>query len=189
MSATCSSAPATPMSVELETEPKKIVTLQSSDGELFEVELEVALLSQTIKNIVEDLDDYTSTPLPLPNVSSKELVRVLEFCRYHQQHGHGRPQAPADGVDAANRVQHMSFSEKNEIEQWNIQFLLPLELRPDVYDLMLAARDLNIESLVDVICRRVADAIIACKTPEEVKALLPEKEAAIERENQWAYNN
>ncbi|MCO5552908.1 hypothetical protein L7F22_006427 [Adiantum nelumboides] len=85
MSATCSSAPATPMSVELKPESKKTVTLQSSDGELFEVELEVALLSQTIKNIVEDLDDYTSAPLPLPNVSSKELVHVLEFCRCHQQ--------------------------------------------------------------------------------------------------------
>ncbi|MCO5557540.1 hypothetical protein L7F22_011106 [Adiantum nelumboides] len=187
MSASCSSAPATPI--------KKMVTLQCRDGELFEVELEVALLSQTIKNIVEDLDDCTSAPLPLPNVSSKELVLVLEFC-HHQQHEHGRLPAPADGVEAAGSSQQISFSGKDEIEQWNAQFLLHLQLIPDVFDLILAASYLHIQSLVDLGCRRIANDIIDCNSPEEVRALLgivndftPEEEAAIKRENQWAYTD
>ncbi|MCO5567604.1 hypothetical protein L7F22_021298 [Adiantum nelumboides] len=178
MSASCSSAPATPpMSVELEPEPKKMVTLQSSDGELFKVELEVALLSRTIKNIVEGMDDCTSAPLHLPNVSSTELVRVLEFCRYHvEQHERGRPPAvPADGVDAAGRRQQISSSKKDNIEEWNAQFLSSLQLRPDVCALLLAARSLDIQSLVDLTCRRIADAIV------EVGAA----STAVKREKNW----
>ncbi|MCO5557537.1 hypothetical protein L7F22_011103 [Adiantum nelumboides] len=204
MSGTCSSASATPMLVELaepepkmvslkssdgdqlfevelesEPEPKKMVTLQSSDGELFEVELDVALLSRTIKNMidVEDLDDCTSAPLPLVNVSSAELVRVLEFCRYHvEQHEQRRPPGPADGVDAAGRRQQISSSKK-EIEEWNAQFLLSLDqLRPDVYDLLLAASYLDIQSLVDLTSRHIGNDFTR-------------GEAAIKRKNEWAYTD
>lgn len=55
--------------------------LRSSDNENFEVEEAVAVESQTIKHMIED--DCADTTIPLPNVSSKILAKVIEYCKKH----------------------------------------------------------------------------------------------------------
>ena len=55
-------------------------TLRSSDGEEFVVEEAVAMESSTIKHMIEDECDGV---IPLPNVTSKILARVIEYCRKH----------------------------------------------------------------------------------------------------------
>ncbi|KAI3875406.1 hypothetical protein MKW98_000083 [Papaver atlanticum] len=64
----------------------KMVTLKSSDGETFDVEESVALQSQTIKHIVED--DCADNGIPLPNVTSKILAKVIEYCRKHDDNAY-----------------------------------------------------------------------------------------------------
>ena len=59
----------------------KMIVLKSSDGETFEVEEIVALESQTIKHMIED--DCADTSIPLPNVTSKILSKVIEYCKKH----------------------------------------------------------------------------------------------------------
>lgn len=61
----------------------KKITLKSSDGETFEVEeaVAVAVESQTIKLMIED--NCADSGIPLPNVTSKILAKVIDYCKKH----------------------------------------------------------------------------------------------------------
>ena len=78
------------------------VNLKASDNELFEVEEIVAFESQTIKDMVEDTG--TESVIPLLNVSSKILSKVIEYCRYHAlevpKSGDDKPGLSEDDVKA-----------------------------------------------------------------------------------------
>ncbi|KAL2644325.1 hypothetical protein R1flu_011912 [Riccia fluitans] len=58
-----------------------IVKMIPSEGEMFEVTEAVAYECQMVKIMTEDTG--TSNPIPLPNVSSKILSKVIEYCKYH----------------------------------------------------------------------------------------------------------
>ena len=64
-----------------EGDNKKMITLRSSDNEEFEVEEAVAMESQTIRHMIED--DCADNGIPLPNVNSKILSKVIEYCNKH----------------------------------------------------------------------------------------------------------
>jgi hypothetical protein len=83
------------------------VTLKSSDAELFDVDEAVAFESQTIKNMIESTG--TTSALPLPNVSSKILAKVIEYCKYHIE-----AEKPAD--------EKLAISE-DEIKTWDQEFV------------------------------------------------------------------
>ncbi|MCO5611227.1 hypothetical protein L7F22_065478 [Adiantum nelumboides] len=57
------------------------VKLKSSDDEMFEVEEVVGFESQTMNDMVEDTG--TDSVIPLLNVSSKILSKLIEYYRYH----------------------------------------------------------------------------------------------------------
>lgn len=56
----------------------KKVTLLSSDGEEFEVDEAAAVQSQTIRHMIED--GCAHSGIPLPNVTSQILAKVIEYC-------------------------------------------------------------------------------------------------------------
>ncbi|RXI06416.1 hypothetical protein DVH24_018458 [Malus domestica] len=188
----------------------KKITLKSSDGESFEVEEAVALESQTIKHMIED--DCADNGIPLPNVTSKILAKVIEYCKRH--------------VDAAKPDEKIS---EDDLKAWDQEFvkvdqatLFDLILGFGIWGLVwvrvfelgigvncvvfwdrvadlgvfydgLAANYLNIKSLLDLTCQTVAD-MIKGKTPEEIRKTFninndftPEEEEEVRRENQWAF--
>ncbi|KAJ2444724.1 hypothetical protein GGF42_006216, partial [Coemansia sp. RSA 2424] len=59
-----------------------MVVLQSSDGKDFTVDIAVAKQSKLISNLIEDIGE-SDEPIPLPNVASKVLEKVIEYCEYH----------------------------------------------------------------------------------------------------------
>ncbi|KAG5530166.1 hypothetical protein RHGRI_030515 [Rhododendron griersonianum] len=155
----------------MSTASKKI-TLKSSDGEAFEVEEVVALESQTIKHMIED--DCADSVIPLPNVTSKILAKVIEYCKKH--------------VETPKTEDR---SAEDELKTWDAEFVKVEQ--PVLFDLILAANYLNIKSLLDLTCQTVAD-MIKGKTPEEIRKTFnikndftPEEEDEVRRENQWAF--
>mgnify|MGYP001792075002 CR=1 FL=1 len=62
------------------------IKLQSLDGEVFEVETEIAKQSVTIKTMLEDLgvDEEEDEAIPLPNVNAAILKKVIQWCTYHK---------------------------------------------------------------------------------------------------------
>ena len=92
---------------------KKMITLRSSDGEEFEVEEAVAMESQTIRHMIED--DCADNGIPLPNVNSKILSKVIEYCNKHVHAA-----KPAD--DAAPAVADASAGAE-DLKNWDAEFV------------------------------------------------------------------
>ncbi|KAJ4834531.1 SKP1-like protein 1A [Turnera subulata] len=158
----------------MSTEAKKI-TLKSSDGETFEVDQVVALESQTIKHMIED--DCVDNEIPLPNVTSKILAKVIEYCKKH--------------VEEAAADKDKDKSSDEALKNWDTDFVKVDQ--NTLFDLILAANYLNIKGLLDLTCQTVAD-MIKGKTPEEIRKTFnikndftPEEEEEVRRENQWAF--
>ena len=58
-----------------------IIKLQSSDGEIFPVDVDIARQSVTIKTMLDDLgmDEDEEEVVPLPNVNAGILKKVASF--------------------------------------------------------------------------------------------------------------
>ncbi|KAI3698852.1 hypothetical protein L2E82_42724 [Cichorium intybus] len=151
----------------------KVIVLRSSDGETFEVAEAVALESQTIKHMIED--DCANTIIPLPNVTSKTIAKVIEYCKKHVD-------TPETDDKTAKESLNSFDTEFVKVDQGTL------------FDLILAANYLNIKSLLDLTCQAVAD-MMRGKNPEEIRKLFnikndftPEEEAEVRRENSWAFD-
>ncbi|CEG00859.1 E3 ubiquitin ligase, SCF complex, Skp subunit [Ostreococcus tauri] len=147
------------------------VTLRSSDDETFVVDDDVAFLSETIKSIIEDTEDESM--VPLPNVSSKILAKVIEYAKFH--------------VDAkkANEAEA-------KIKEFNTEFVKVDQAT--LFEIILAANYLNMKGLLDLTCMTVAN-MMKGKTPEEIRKTFnikndftPEEEEEVRKENQWAFD-
>jgi S-phase kinase-associated protein 1 len=63
----------------------KTVHLVSQEGESFDVNLAVAKMSELVKTMIdEDQDDEEAQEIPLPNVKSAILAKVIEFCQHYR---------------------------------------------------------------------------------------------------------
>ncbi|OWM80938.1 SKP1-like protein 1A [Punica granatum] len=156
------------------------INLRSSDGETFEVDEAVALESQTIRHMIED--DCADNGIPLPNVTSKILAKVVEYCKKHVE-------AAAESK-SEDRPSPATAAE-DELKAWDADFVKVDQAT--LFDLILAANYLNIKSLLDLTCQTVAD-MIKGRTPEEIRKTFnikndftPEEEEEVRRENQWAF--
>jgi len=151
--------------------------LVSSEGQTFEVEESVATNSQLIKNMVED--SGTDEEIPLPNVKSAILEKVIEYCR------HLKEEAPSE-IEKPLKTQVM----QDIVSAWEAAFIdMEQEM---LFELILAANYLDIKPLLDLSCAKVAT-MLKGKTPEEIRRTFniendftPEEEAQIREENRWA---
>jgi len=154
-----------------ESSTKKII-LKSSDGDTFVIAKAVAMKSQTVKNLIEDVGEDTG--IPISEVTGRILAKVIEYCKKHVE------VESSDGNPS-----------KDELKKWDAEFVNVD--KPTLFDLIMAANYLDIKSLLDLTCMTVAD-MIKGKTPEEIRKTFniendftTEEEEELRCENQWAF--
>lgn len=133
-----------------------MVKLKSSDGKTFEVDAEVIKCSGTIRIMLDDcdFDDDDGSPIPLPNVHSDTLERVLRYAEHHKD----------DDTKTFTRP-------KDFIAYWDEQFL-DVD-RGRLFELILAANYLDIGSLFSTACR-VAESLMKGKSAKELRVFFNE---------------
>ncbi|CAN6183737.1 unnamed protein product [Urochloa humidicola] len=176
-----------------------MITLISSDNEKFEVAEAAATLSLTIRHMIED--GCTDGGIPLPNVSSKILAMVLEYCNKHAPAATASAEAAAgEGLSASDAAAGEGSSSSaagvasnEELKAFDDAFV-DVDSIATLFDIILAANYLDIKGLLDITCQKVADTI-KDKQPEEIRKIFnikndftPEEEEEVRRENEWAFN-
>jgi len=154
------------------------IKLKSSDGEVFEVDVEVAKQSVTIKTMLEDLGVGESNDeiVPLPNVNSTILKKVLLWANFHKN--------DPPTIEDENRDKRT-----DDICSWDAEFLKVDQ--GTLFELILASNYLDIKGLLNVTCKSVAN-MIKGKTPEEIRKTFniandfsPMEEEQVRKENEW----
>jgi len=134
--------------------------LQCKTGRIFVVEIDDLKKATVIKMMLEDLKigqdpnvEVDEDVIPLPNLTEQCMEKLLEWCRKHK-----------DDIDPQESD---DFNFKDEIDEWDLQFLKMDD--GTLFDLILAANYLDIKGLLDITTTYVARLITELKTPEEIR--------------------
>uniref|UniRef100_A0A0E0EL08 SKP1-like protein n=1 Tax=Oryza meridionalis TaxID=40149 RepID=A0A0E0EL08_9ORYZ len=151
---------------------EKMILLISSDGERFELSESAASQSKTLSHIIED--DCTDNGVPLPNVTTVVLAKVVE---YFKKHAAVTPKPATEAVAAGNAKR------EEELKSFDAEFI-GVD-RTMLFELILAANFLNAQDLLDLTCQHAAD-LIKDMSVEEVREVFnitndftPEEEAEV----------
>ncbi|KAI9584276.1 S-phase kinase-associated protein 1-like [Glossina fuscipes] len=165
------------------------IKLQSSDNEIFIVDIQVAKCSGTIKAMLEDcgMEDCDNIVVPLPNVNSAILRKILEWAAHHKDDKSTADNG--DNDDGDNNDDDDDEDNEIDISTWDADFL-DID-RVDLFQLIRGANYLNMESLLRAACQTAAD-MLKGKTSEEMRDmfkikndLTPAEEADIRKINGW----
>lgn len=123
-------------------------------------------------------DEGDKIEIPLPNVKSQVLNKVIEFCEHHLQE-------PMTEIEKPLKSQVMA----DVVQKWYADFVDVEQVL--LFELILAANYMDIKPLLDLTCATVAG-MIKGKTPEDIRQTFgiqndfsPEEEAQVREENKW----
>ncbi len=130
------------------------VTLSTQEGELIEVDEDVACKSKTIKDWIEE--SGIEQKVSVPNVKMYILKKVMEYCEKHRNDEPPEIEKP---------LRHSNLAEL--VDPFDAKFI-EIENLEEIFDIILAADYLNIKSLLDLSCAKIAT-LIKGKSPEEIR--------------------
>jgi S-phase kinase-associated protein 1 len=172
--------------VAIVAEKKETITLTSNDNVNFVVEKKVAEMSGVVRDMLKDLaadqeEAMLSTPtvIPLPNVASKELQKVIEYCQYHSEN-------PESEEDKEKYTRMKIQDRRTVICDWDEAFY-PKDTFDEIAAWIMAANFLNIPKMQELGCKRFATRIHnnfqeAMPTVAELEPLDEEKQADLIKE-------
>mmetsp|Transcript_24924 Transcript_24924/g.25142 ORF Transcript_24924/g.25142 Transcript_24924/m.25142 type:complete len:179 (-) Transcript_24924:207-743(-) len=165
--------------VGADADKNRTVHLISSGGEMFDVPLAEAKMSELVKTMIDDeQDENEAQEIPLPNVKTPILAKVIEFTHHYKAEPMTEIEKP---LKSANMMEI--------VQEWYANFV---NVEQDVlFEMILAANYMDIKPLLDLTCATVAS-MIKGKTPEEIRRqfnivndFTPEEEAQVREENKW----
>lgn len=153
-----------------------VVLLQANDTDIpVKISKSDISISSTIQNMINDFGEDSNVPIPLNNVDSKTLEKIVEYCEHYGT----LPKKDTNDVK----------EERREMTEWDKQFVVMDQ--KFLFNLILAANYLDIKPLLDLTCKQVAN-MIKGKTPEEIRVTFnikndftPEEEEKVRKENEW----
>ncbi|CAL0322629.1 unnamed protein product [Lupinus luteus] len=158
-------------------EPKITICLKPCDSDLVKVSLAIVKQMQTIQSFIED-DSFvaTTTVIPLPNVTTFQLSKIIDYLNYHRN-----DKAVAGDV-------------KESAKKFDEEFVKKLE-HDQLKESLLAANYLNVKETLDFLCQAVAD-LIKDKSVKFVRKFFGivndysiEEEKEIRSTSAWAFED
>jgi S-phase kinase-associated protein 1 len=163
----------------MDSEDTGTVNLVSKEGDSYEVPMAAAQMSKLVEtSIDEDADEDEVQEIPLPNVRSAVLTKVIEYCTHYQT----EPMTPITTPLKSSKVEEV-------VQQWYADFVNVEQVL--LFELVTAANFMDIKPLLDLACFAVA-VFIKGKSVGEIQKIFnispdlsPEEEAEIREENKW----
>ncbi|MBA0550340.1 hypothetical protein Golob_021295 [Gossypium lobatum] len=167
------------------TETNKI-TLLTADEEEFVVDEAIAMELGTVKMYYEDNPDSCDEAIPLPNVTSKYLAKVIEYYKWHVEYRAKKAPKPV-------KIKFLQYEEEEDEEAKAFdEALLNTLDNEGMKQMIMAANYLDAKDLLEMLTQAVADRI-KNKSVEYVRKFFgiendytPEEEAELRKQNEWA---
>lgn len=120
------------------------MTLVSQEGDKVQVNKKIAMMSELIKTMSEG--DTSADEIPLPNVKSTVLQKIVQFMEYHINNIPKEIEKPLKSSNLSEIVSQFD-AEFVEVDQEML------------FELILAANYMDIKYLLDLTCAKVASMI------------------------------
>jgi S-phase kinase-associated protein 1 len=160
------------------------ISLMAKDGAIRVVSIGVAKMALTLKDMIENSGQQSSDeskPVPLLNISSHILDKVIEWLQHHCDD-------PNEEIDSEGEDNY-DMKRTNDLSEWDREFVQVDH--KTLFDLIFAANFLHIKGLLDIGCKAAAE-LIKDKSAEEVRDLwnikcdlTPEEEKKLKMQNEW----
>ena len=131
------------------------IKLCSSEGVERTVNADVAKLSITINNLLEDITEGECS-IPLPSIDTATLDKLIEYLKYHYIHPEEHTKYEGKGLD--------------EIGEWDLTYTSDMD-NALLFKVILASNYLDMQSLLHLTCKTVAK-MIKGKKASEIKEIL-----------------
>jgi hypothetical protein len=149
----------------------KALTIETSDGNVTLVPVEILNYSITIKNMIEHLDD-SDNAIPLPHVTKKTWDAIQRYLEMHDAEQKAKDVKKAEqAVNASAKAEPEKLDEDlaqyAPLEGFEKEFVESLSMH-ELFDVLNAANFLDCPAILQVGCKHLAF-IIRTDTEEQMK--------------------
>jgi hypothetical protein len=175
------------------------VKLVTSDDETLEVPLQVARMSETIKNLLDDIGGGDADmPIPISNVSAGVLRAILVYLDHYKDVDRLLVPVYQKELEVHRTAPECPsarppFYHPVLIEEWDQEFCSAMDTNT-LFEVMLAANYLDIPSLLALTEKTIGE-MLRNKTPEAIRKQFgivnnhtPAEELQLRKEVVWDYD-
>ena len=133
----------------------KMLILNSSDNIKCQIDPQAALKSGLIKELIQDFEE---NEIPMPDIRGDILKKVIEYLDHYKT------------TEPKEILRPLPSNNLSDVtDEWDITFLNSIDLDA-TFDLINAANYMDIKSLLDLSCAKIAS-LMKGKSAEEIRTM------------------